>query len=145
MPSVFHLDSVLLTAAAIWSKRSGPNSPHSIGFTNVLFDLFGPRLALGHASRAEALLPLEPYGRGKDLSLTADHYLHRAFDAEEEAILLCFCRPWSSRANGTRLIFGAGSVRCEAASAAHLHRPAKPIFMEDVLYSRRREPRLLAD
>jgi hypothetical protein len=33
----------------------------------------------------------------------------------------------------------------DAESAAHLHRPAKPIFMENVLYSRRREPRLLAD
>src|SRR6516165_10509594 len=81
-------------------ERSGPNSPHSIGFTNVLFDLFGPRLALGHASRAEALLPLEPYGRGKDLSLAADHYLHRAFDAEEA--VHCFRRHWSSHATGTR-------------------------------------------
>jgi hypothetical protein len=61
----------------------------------VLFDLFGPRLALG----AEALLPLEPYGRGLDLSLTADHYLHHAFDAEEA--ILCFCMHWSSRADGT--------------------------------------------
>ena len=69
-------------------ERSGPNSPHSIGFTNVLFDLFAPRLALGHASRTEALLPLEPNGRGLDLSLTADHYLHRTFDAEEA--ILCF-------------------------------------------------------
>jgi hypothetical protein len=94
--------------------RSGPNSPHSIGFTNVLFDLFGPRLALGHASRTEALLPLEPNSRGLDLSLTADHYLHRAFDAEEA--ILCFCMHWSSRANGTRLIFGAGSARCGAES-----------------------------
>ena len=109
----------------------------------MLFDLFAPRLALGHASRTEALLPLEPNGRGLDLSLTADHYLHRAFDAEEA--ILCFCMHWSSRADGTRLIFGAGSARCGAASAAHLHRPAKPIFMEDVLYSRRRELRLLAD
>jgi len=63
MLPVLHLDPVLLTATAMWSKRSGPNSPHSIGFTNVLFDLFGPRLALGHASRTEALLPLEPNGR----------------------------------------------------------------------------------
>ena len=54
----------------------------TLGFPNVLFDPFGPHLALGHAYRTEALLPLEPNGRGLDLSLTADHYLHRAFDAE---------------------------------------------------------------
>ena len=34
------------------------------------------------------------------LSLATDHYLHRAFDAEEA--VLCFCRHWSSRADGTR-------------------------------------------
>ena len=69
---------------------------------NVLFGLFGPLLALVHAARAEALLPLEPYGRGKDLSLAADHYLHRAFDAEE-AVLLCFCSNWSSPARSSNI------------------------------------------
>jgi hypothetical protein len=38
-------------------NRSGPISPRSNGFTNVLFGLFGPVLALVHAARAEALLP----------------------------------------------------------------------------------------
>jgi hypothetical protein len=55
---------------------------------NVLFGVFGPLLALVHAARAEALLPLEPYGHGKDLSLAADHYLHRAFDAKSGPLLL---------------------------------------------------------
>ena len=73
----------------------------------MLFGLFGPVLALVHAARAEALLPLEPYGRGLDLSLAADHYLHRAFDAEKA--VLCFWRHWSSHANGTRPDFGAGA------------------------------------
>ena len=88
-------------------ERSGPISPRSNGLTNVLFGLFGPLLALIHAARAEALLPLEPYGRGKELSLAADHYLHRACDAEEA--VLCFSRHWSSHANGTRSDFAAGA------------------------------------
>src|SRR6516164_7637996 len=83
-------------------KRSGPISPRSNGLVNVLFGLFGRLLALVHAARAEALLPLEPYGSGKDLSLAADHYLHRAFDAEE-AVLLCFCRHWSSPARRSNI------------------------------------------
>jgi hypothetical protein len=62
----------------------------TLGFPNVLFDPFGPRLAFGHASRG---------------------------------------------------IFGAGSARCGAVSAAHV----QPIFMEDVPYSRQRELGLLAD
>ena len=86
-------------------KRSGSNSPRSNGFTIVLF---GPLLALVHATRAEALFLLEPYGRGLDLSLAADHHLHRASDAEEA--VLSFCRHWSSRANGTRPDFGAGAL-----------------------------------
>ena len=72
-------------------KRSGSNSPRSNGFTIVLF---GPLLALVHATRAEALFLLEPYGRGLDLSLAADHHLHRASDAEEA--VLCFCTHRSS-------------------------------------------------
>ena len=55
----------------------------------MLFGLFGAVLALVHAARAEALLPLEPYGLGLGLSLlAADDYLHRAFDAEEAVLLL---------------------------------------------------------
>ena len=70
-------------------KRSGPISPRSNGFTNVLFDLFGSLLVPGHASRAEALLLLEPYSRGLYLSFAADHYLYRAFGAEEAVVCLC--------------------------------------------------------
>jgi len=55
----------------------------------VLFDLFGSLLVPGHASRAEALLLLEPYSRGLYLSFAADHYLYRAFGAEEAVVCLC--------------------------------------------------------
>src|SRR6516164_703724 len=66
-------------------NNPGPILPLSNGFTNVLSGLFG-QVALVHAARAEALRPLEPYGRGLVLSLAADHYLHRAFDAEEAVL-----------------------------------------------------------
>ena len=55
----------------------------------MLFDLFGSLLVPGHASRAEALLLLEPYSRGLYLSFAADHYLYRAFGAEEAVVCLC--------------------------------------------------------
>jgi hypothetical protein len=50
----------------------------------------------------KALLPLEPYGRGLVLSRAADHYLQRAFDAEEA--VLCFGRHWSFVLNGPILV-----------------------------------------
>jgi hypothetical protein len=61
------------------------------------FRPYGSLLALVRAARAKTLLSLD-YGRGLDLSFAADHYLHQAFDAHET--VLCFCRYWSSGANG---------------------------------------------
>jgi len=91
----------------------------------VLFGLFDPLLALVHAPRAEALLLLEPYRRGLDLSLAADDYLQRAFDAEEA--VLCFCRHWSSRANGTRPdIIARSSI-----TASDLDRGLDPVVQRD--------------